>query len=317
MKPFLLLFLLVSIAVNSQEFAKVDQLVLNYPKFSNVANLASKIKKDFSTDKDKARAAFIWLANNINYDLEEYYNPKQRTYSFKYRNEAEKLEKIQLAKDQIINTAFKTKKGVCEEYAQAFKKICDLLQIEAAVISGNVRNSASEIGIIKNTTNHAWNAVKIDHQWIFLDATWAAGFLRNNKWIKSYNNYFYNIPKENIFKTHLPKKSIWILRFGRITPKEFYNQPIYKEVFLDSKATLLNPKQGIISPDKENKIVLKFKNLNATTRIIYNFKGNRIAKKPLKTTTGKTTIITIPNAKRNTELNIFMNGTIAMQYKVH
>ncbi|WP_299012211.1 transglutaminase domain-containing protein [uncultured Polaribacter sp.] len=316
MKQFHLLFLFISIAINSQEYAKVDHLVLNYPRFTKVENLAKKIEKDFSTNKEKARAAFIWLANNINYDLEEYYNPKNRRYSFRYRNETERLQKIQEAKEKIVNIAFKTKKGICEQYAQAYKKICDLLEIEATVISGNVRNSANEIGIIKNKTNHAWNAVKIDNKWLLLDATWAAGSIINGKWIKSYNNYFYNIPKEKIFKTHLPEESIWILRFGRITTKQFYNQPIYNQGLLNSKAELLTPKNGTIAPDKENNIQLTFENFNENATLIYNFTGNRIAKKPLKEIVRNTTIFTIPNAKRNSELNIFINGKIALQYKV-
>ena len=138
----------MSAATFSQNFEKVDAKVLQYPRFSKVDDLANKIESDFSSDVDKVRAAFFWLAKNIRYNLKEYYNPRQRKYQFRYKSEEEKAQKLQAIKDQLVNTAFRTKMGVCEEYAQSFKKICDLLNIEAAVIKGNVRTDANEIGQI-------------------------------------------------------------------------------------------------------------------------------------------------------------------------
>ncbi len=301
--------------MNSQDFINVDAKVLKYPRFSKVENLASRIDKDFSEDEEKVRAAFFWLAKNIRYNLKEYYNPKQRNISFRYATEVEKLQKIQAAKDQIINIAFRTKKGVCEEYAQSFKKICDLLGIEAAVIKGFVRNVPSEIGKPATTSNHVWNAVKINKKWVLLDATWAAGYEENGKWVKKYNNYFYKIPKEKIFKTHFPEESIWVLRFGRITLKEFYNQPIYGQEFLASKATLISPQKGIISVEKDKSIILQFKNLALKSSIIYNFKENKYALKPILSVENEITTLSIPKPKKNSELYLYLNNDVALQFK--
>ncbi|WP_299670180.1 transglutaminase domain-containing protein [uncultured Polaribacter sp.] len=315
MKYFFVLFLCFSITMNSQDFINVDAKVLKYPRFSKVENLASRIDKDFSEDEEKVRAAFFWLAKNIRYNLKEYYNPKQRNISFRYATEVEKLQKIQAAKDQIINIAFRTKKGVCEEYAQSFKKICDLLGIEAAVIKGFVRNVPSEIGKPATTSNHVWNAVKINKKWVLLDATWAAGYEENGKWVKKYNNYFYKIPKEKIFKTHFPEESIWVLRFGRITLKEFYNQPIYGQEFLASKATLISPQKGIISVEKDKSIILQFKNLALKSSIIYNFKENKYALKPILSVENEITTLSIPKPKKNSELYLYLNNDVALQFK--
>ena len=94
MKQLLLFFLLISIASKSQDFKKVDSLVLEYPRFSKAEDLATKISKDFTSDEDKARAAFYWLAKNIRYNLKELYNPKQRSYNFSYSSEKERIQKI-------------------------------------------------------------------------------------------------------------------------------------------------------------------------------------------------------------------------------
>jgi transglutaminase/protease-like cytokinesis protein 3 len=315
MKQLLFFFLLISISTNSQEFTKVDDLVSHYPRFSKAEDLANQISKDFSTDKNKARAAFFWLAKNIRYNLRKYNNPTKRSYNFRYTTEQEKQQKLQAFKDKIIAKAFITKTGVCEEYAQSFKKMCDLLHIEAAVITGNTRNSPAEIGKLQNTANHAWNAVKLNNKWMLLDVTWAAGYEMDGKWVRKFNNYFYNIPKSKIFKTHLPEDTIWILRFGRITKKEFFNQPIYGNVFLNSKATLISPKGGIINVNSSKEIQLKFRNLDVNSIISYTFKGMRYTQKPIITREKSTTTLTIKNAQINSELVLYFNRKAGLQFK--
>ena len=316
MKQLLTLFLLCSISFHAQDYSKIDAKVLKYPRFSKVEKLATQIEKDFSTDRDKARAAFFWLTKNIRYNLKEFYNPRQRSYSFSYSTEEEKVQKLQAVKDKLVSDTFRNKTGVCEEYAQSFKKICDLLHIEAEVIKGNVRNDAREIGVIPNDTNHAWNAVKIDGNWLILDATWAAGYEYNGKWIRDFNEYFYNMPKNKIFKTHYPDDMVWILRFGRITPEEFYNQPIYSNTFLSLKADLVSPKTGIIKLKQSKNIKLKFKNLETDLLIFYTLKGERIAQKPTIKRENNITTLTIKNPNRNTDLVLYINKKDALHFKI-
>lgn len=316
MKQLLFLFLFSSFASFSQNFEDVDARVLEYPRFSKVEDLANQIEEDFSSDIDKVRATFFWLAKNIRYNLKEFYNPKQRSYSFSYSSELEKEQKLQSLKDNLVAATFRNKTGICEEYAQSFKKICDLMNIESQVLKGYVRNDTKEIGNLPNSTNHAWNAVKIKDEWIILDATWAAGYEYNGKWVRDYNNYFFNIPRDKILKTHYPDDSIWILRFGRMSIEEFYNQPIYSNVFLSLKTNLISPQKGIINLNSEEDIELKFENLDSKLLIFYTIKGERLAKKPLVRKEKNISILTIKNPKRNTELVLFMNKVDALHFKV-
>lgn len=316
MKQLIFLLLFISTASFSQNFDAVDAKVLNYPRFNNVEDLANKIDQDFKSDADKSRAAFFWLAKNIRYNLKEYYSPRKRSYRFKFSSEEERLQKIQAINDSFIAATFKNKMGVCEEYAQSFKKICDLLHIEAAVIKGNARSDAREIGTISKTTNHAWNAVKIDEKWQILDATWAAGYEYNAKWIRKFNEYFYNIPKHKIFKTHYPKEAIWVLHFGRMSLEEFYNQPIYTNTFLALEAELLTPKIGIINLKKTENIILEFKDLDTSSQIIYAITGNKYAQKPIITTVDNIATLTIKNPNRNADLTLYINNKDALHFKI-
>lgn len=316
MKQLLFFFFFISTTTFSQNFENVDTKVLEYPRFSKVEDLTNQIEKDFSSDADKVRAAFFWLAKNIRYNLKEYYNPRKRSYSFRYSSEEEKVQKIQALIDNLVNKAFRNKMGVCEEYAQSFKKICDLLHIEAAVIQGYTRNTVNEIGVIPNASSHAWNGVKIDGKWMILDATWAAGSLRNGKWNRKFNNYFFDMPKEKMFKTHYPKDAIWVLRFGRMSLQEFYNQPIYKNTFLKLNADLISPQTGIIKLKSSENIELEFKNLDPNLLIFYTLKGVRLAQKPIIKRENNISTLTIQNPKRNTDLILYINNGDALHFKV-
>lgn len=316
MKQLLLLLLLITSFGYSQNFTKIDNIVKLYPKYTTPEQLAEKINKDFIDDVSKVRAAFRWLTYNIRYDLEEYYQPK-KVIEFRFSTEQERLEKLLTIKDKIVREAFLTKMGVCEEYAQSFKKIADLLGIEAEVIKGYVRSTSNDIGRIPRTTNHAWNAVKLDNKWIILDATWAAGYLYNGRWIKDFNEYFFDVDKKKIAKTHYPDSRKWKLLLNHGSLENFYNQPIYSHELLKKDIEVVFPTEGSVILNRSKNIELTFKNLKSTNEIFYNFGGQRYSKKPTISFVGDKAIISIENPGRDTKLFLFINKTLALEYKVY
>lgn len=316
MKQLLLLLLLITSFGYSQNFTKIDNIVKLYPKYTTPEQLAEKINKDFNDDVSKVRAAFRWLTYNIRYDLEEYYQPK-KVIEFRFSTEQERLEKLQTIKDKIVREAFLTKMGVCEEYAQSFKKIADLLGIEAEVIKGYVRSTSNDIGRIPRTTNHAWNAVKLDNKWIILDATWAAGYLYNGRWIKDFNEYFFDVDKKKIAKTHYPDSRKWKLLLNHGSLENFYNQPIYSHELLKKDIEVVFPTEGSVILNRSKNIELTFKNLKSTNEIFYNFGGQRYSKKPTISFVGDKAIISIENPGRDTKLFLFIDKTLALEYKVY
>ena len=112
-------------------------MVLTYPKYTRALQLAERISEDFQDDTSKVRAAFRWLTHQIRYDLEEFYQAK-KVIRFRYRDEAERVRKVQEIKDNIVNEAFLTKMGICEAYAQSFQKLMELLGIQAVSLQRKV-----------------------------------------------------------------------------------------------------------------------------------------------------------------------------------
>lgn len=316
MKQLLFIFsFLITTIVSAQDFSLVKEKVNSYPKFSKIENLTRQIANDFKTEEQQVQAAFYWLSHNIRYDLDAYYRPKQKRISFRYRNEQEKLEKLQAIKDGIVNETLLTRKAVCEGYVQTFAKVCTMLQVENEVIKGYIRNSSNDIANPKINSNHAWNALKLNDKWVYVDVTWAAGVVNNNRWQPLFNTYYYNIPKEKYFKTHFPEKKLWQLRIGRMDKKDFYNQPIYDAAFLKSDLELITPSKGIL--DRNSTIELKIQNLRPNQSVFLGYSGYRYAIKPnsISTKDNITTVTTTP-LEKSKQLFLIIDKEVMLEFLI-
>lgn len=315
MKQILIFFLLITSSVFCSDFSKIHTIVSSFRNVNSPEDLAKQINSNFTTDEDKVKASFYWLATNINYDIIAL-SSSNKQYRFTYTDKADKQRKIKAIEDKFINETFTKRKGICEEYALSLKKLCDLLKIPCKTINGNVRVDISEIGRINKDTNHAWNLVYVNNKWIFIDTTWAAGFAINGKWNKSFNSYFYNTPKNKAVKTHYSNNLLWNKHFNKLSLTNFYNQPIYKLRFLETKAEIIAPKSGFIKVNKNNKIELSLKNLDPNIIVQYVYSGDKYASFPNSIKNGSNTILIFESPKNSTSLNVFFGNRLALQYKI-
>ncbi len=314
MKQLFAFVFFISFTIQAQEYASVDAKVKRYPAYSSAQGLANKINADFTNDGDKIRAAFRWLTHNIRYDLKEYYTPTSKKFSFKYSNEADKQLKLQQLKDQVVDEMFSSRKSVCEGYAQSFKKICDLLEIESVVIKGYARNTTGEIGEIPTASNHAWNAVKIGLEWKLIDATWAAGYAINNQWEKHFTEYYFYPKPSELLRTHFPDDTNWQLIKSPISKKTYADQPIIGQGFFSKNLQLISPNKGVLQSKPTTFLI---KNLTKNHVVGYLFKGQKYGKKAtviIKNGTGSFSIDL--KGKRHSELYLFIDSEIALEYKI-
>ncbi|AUC15946.1 hypothetical protein BTO06_12640 [Tenacibaculum sp. SZ-18] len=315
MRLFTIIFFSILVA-NAQDFSSINSKIKTYPGLITADKLAQNIKQDFKDKEEQVKAIYSWLTANIRYDLEEFYNPNRETkVSFSYQTLEERDRKLKAIKDEMVNETLSTRKAVCEGYAQTFSKVCTLLDIENEVIEGYIRSSSNRIGRPLRSPNHSWNAVKLNGKWIYIDATWGAGSEYNGRWIRKFNSYYYNIPKEKYFKTHLPEKSIWKLRVGRIDKEEFYNQPVYSHTFLKSNVELSSPSSGILNRKRNGSVTVELQ--NATDKeILVGFLGSTRAVKPNTTNKGGNTIVSImppPGAKA---LFLLIDREVAIEFLI-
>ncbi|WP_421920140.1 transglutaminase domain-containing protein [Marinifilum sp.] len=314
------LILFFSIAsANAQDLIKVDQIVGGYPaSFSSTEDLALKITRDFSTDLEKVRAAYTWIALQVDYDIKALSKPQRVRFS--YRSQAElEAKKKQFREELALYTLLK-RKALCEGYSTLFQNLCQKMNIECEIVSGTARRLISEIGKANLPSNHAWNAVNINGTWQLIDVTWAAGWVDYSKmkFNKEFSSaYFASHPDEFAMK-HLPDDSKWLLS-QKIRSKEgFAAQPIPYKSYLGKNIKLIAPQNGTLNIARSSGVQFTLQNLPPNTDVAYHFKKEKYGQKVKSYSKADTLTFTIyPNTKGRDELVIYFNGKPALGYKVN
>ena len=216
----------ISAMAQNRSFQEVDRHAASITqKPSDVATLAQQLTEPFASDLEKSRAIFMWIALNVQYDCRKFHNPQRPQIKATSKEELDrKVEEWQ--KDQVEKTA-KSKKGVCEDYSQLFKAMCDAVGVEAVVIHGNARDFYRPHRSAHNNP-HAWNAVKIDGQWHLLDATWAAGYTdpEVKKFSRKLASGFFMPPPAWFAQNHFPDDEKWQLLETPVDKAAFAQQPM-------------------------------------------------------------------------------------------
>ena len=299
------------------DFNSVDSVVRGYTsEYISTETLANQIKKDFKTDKDKIRALYTWLCLNISYDMVSFTNG-QTAIGFSYSSRAEFNRKMKAINKNIVNNTLRSKKAVCEGYAQTFKEVSEQLEIPCKIIGGYAKGNVSDINNPPSQENHAWNAVKIDEKWYLIDTTWGAGNTNGKKWKAKFDDfYFFTEPNEFIL-THCPTESEWAFTETSLTKKEFFNKPIYKKSFFTNPLKLISPKSGVIEVSTNNDITFLIGQIPQDINLFYAFKGDKYSKKIQIDCNNTQCNFAIPYTKNNdTELYIFANQKPILEFKV-
>jgi len=204
---FALICVLTTHAVFAQkakltEFSAIDKKALQLPDSltKNTELIASYITSNFTTDKDKSRAIFIWVASNIQYDIDNMF-----AINF-YEKKEDKIAK-----------PLRTRKGICENYASLFTDICIKSGLKSFVIEGYTKQNG-----FTDYIPHAWSAALIDTSWFLFDPTWGSGYVNGGKFFKKINNDYFKVNPTTLIKSHIPFDYLWQFLNYPITNQEFY-----------------------------------------------------------------------------------------------
>ena len=190
-------------AQNKNEYSKTDNIALQMPDSltQTAAGIANYVRSNFTDQSDRSRAIFIWIATNIEYDIENMF-----AINF-YQNSGE-----------IIDKALKTRKGICMHFAELFSEIANQAGIKSYVISGYTKQNGSVDYI-----PHAWCAGLIDSTWYLFDPTWGSGYIQNGKLVRQVDNFYFKTKPEQLIKSHMPFDPLWQFSYYPITNQEFYD----------------------------------------------------------------------------------------------
>jgi transglutaminase/protease-like cytokinesis protein 3 len=182
-------------------YVEIDKKALLIPDSLTKSTdaISSYINANFRLSQDKVRAAFIWVARNIRYDV-------PNMYAINY------YEK----KEDKIAKPLETRQGICENYAALFIDICQKAGIPGFVVEGYVKlnNQASNL-------SHAWCVARIDTSWYLYDPTWASGYVNNGTFVPKINNAYFQANPSNFIQAHMPFDCIWQLLYYPISFADF------------------------------------------------------------------------------------------------
>ena len=318
MKLFTSLLLFLSCFVlQAQDFSAVDQKVDTYPKhYASAEGLASQIAKDFTTESDKARAIFTWLAKNITYDLQRFYQGNTKV-NFSYTDQADFQRKLAAVNAHSVNETLRTNKAVCEGYARTYKKVAELLNIPCLFIGGYSKAAINDIGNIPPQEDHAWNAIKIGNTWKLVDVTWGAGHSENKQWKPFFDDYFFFTNPNEFALTHLPADKEFSFTDKKVGLKEFYGTPLFSKAFFKNKLQLEAPNQGKLVAASGSTIDFKMGLIPEGVTLHYAFRDTMRPQVIEPVCSGSSCSFSIPFSQtNNTELFIIANRKTALHYKV-
>lgn len=209
----------ISSFLNAQEiytdYTRIDQYVLNTPSFveDDLHSLAAYLVEPAENEKEKIRALYRWVTENINYDVQIYLTRSQKRRS----------------PQQVLNDRM----TVCDGYAGLMCELGRLAGIQVIQIIGYSKGYGYDLGDhFTDGPNHAWNAVKAEGKWYLLDATWGAGYMDdNNKFIRHFQEHYFLTPPESFLLDHLPEMDRWQLVDRPISLSDFENYLYLKPAF--------------------------------------------------------------------------------------
>ncbi|MFN0217161.1 MAG: transglutaminase domain-containing protein [Saprospiraceae bacterium] len=236
-------------------YEKADSVAKAFKEeYADAADLALKLTKPFSTEREKARVIFAWVAFNIRYDYKKFKHPPPRPrISGRTPQEFEKNMR-ELHENEISNT-LRSKKGICADYSRLFQKMCEAAKLESVIVTGVSRKLGGKGG-----GSHAWNAIKIEGKWCLLDATWGAGIVdrEDEHFVRRYTPAYFATPPNLFVLNHLPDDEKWQMREKPISKAEFKKQPIVFFSNPDFPLEAFSPENGKIAL-KEGKAEIRFK----------------------------------------------------------
>ncbi len=156
---------------------------------------------------ERVRTIHDWIALNISYDVPMYLSGRVAAQSYQ--------------------DVLRRKKGVCEGYAAVMIAMTRLAGLECRMIPGHARGAGYSVFDAESTSdeNHAWNAVRINDRWWLIDATWDAGHVEGNRFVREYSSqYLFPDPHAFIY-SHFPSDPSWQLLDHAKSAEEFVALP--------------------------------------------------------------------------------------------
>ncbi len=215
-------------------YEEIDRHALNVPASAegNVPSLAAYLIKPAKNDREKARAIFRWITENIDYNVDVFFNKGTGATN--------------------SEDVLKSRRSICYGYSDLFLSLAGEMGLQAVRISGYGKGYGYQPG--RNFTgpaNHAWNAVKINGSWYLMDSTWGAGYVSGEgKYVRRFDDHYFMTPPSQFIYSHFPEDAQWQLLDKPVSKQEYENL-VYLQPDFFNLGLKVTQRNGTINADKQ------------------------------------------------------------------
>jgi hypothetical protein len=156
---------------------------------ASVEQLAAYLKKGADDDESRAWLLYSWITDRVGYDIASFL---AGTYTSRQYSPA---------------TVLKTRVAVCDGYSQLYTAVGKEMGLEVVTIGGHAKGFSYRTGVDDNRIRHAWNGVRLGGKWRLIDSTWGAGSIKDGKFHKQFDDFFFCCRPEALILTHYPLKA--------------------------------------------------------------------------------------------------------------
>ncbi|MDD1723367.1 MAG: hypothetical protein LUQ15_07925, partial [Methanothrix sp.] len=223
-------------ALQNYSYDEIDAHALAAPASAemSVSSLAAYLIEPAANDREKARAIFRWICENIDYDLGSYFTGRLGSTN--------------------STDVLKSRSSVCSGYSDLFSALAGEAGLETVEIRGYGKGYSYRPGQrFSGPYNHAWNAVKINGSWYLMDPTWGAGYLgRDGKYHRWFDDHYFMTSSDEFIFDHLPEQERWQLLPEPLSKAEFEDLVYVESDFFNLGLGVMERNGSIASGEEVN-----------------------------------------------------------------
>jgi hypothetical protein len=224
------------------------EYVLDKGKLSTeITDLTHNIISGFTTDEEKARAIYSWIASNISVDVKKLFKGKAGNINSVFN-------------DASLKKVLKKKKGLSSDYSNLFATMCKIAGINAIVVTGINRMNPRLAGRTLKQNDFYWNAICLENKWFIVDSQSGAGIIdqAEKKFIKNFRSEFFLIKPETAIMSFFPGSDENQYLDIRIDRKEMSNLPVIGYGYFKFGVSDHSPSSNL-RPDGQKALIIKIK----------------------------------------------------------
>ena len=311
------------LAGKSDDYQRADSVAAAYANYplADVRDLSLKLTRPFTKERDKYRAIFRWVCDNIRSDYKLYCKVKQ--IRKRYQSDPVSLAiSSQKINKQVFTHLREKRSTICTGYAYLLNSLAQHAGLNCRIVDGYARTATINLGG-NGYPNHSWNAIRIDNQWYLSDPTWASGttYEPMGIFIPYFNESYFLVPPALFVHSHFPLDTAQLLLRDKPTLSDFLSAPLAYAPSYEYSLSMVAPSQFFLTimKEKPSTITVKQERGKPFQKLSLKVNDSEVVVQQLDPTNSVESVYTLTHTfstRGYAALHILVDGNPAYSYSV-